>query len=456
MKSLRALLRHALGLAVLTSAALAAATETPPSAQLSDQTGEELGKVKALADAQNVDGAIKLIDTRLAAVDAESFDAAVLLQIGAQLRLQKGAPGESIKPLARSIELADKHGYFEPVARTQMAFLLAQLEFQDSMAARDAETGAARQAEAIKLMERWSAEVAKPGFDGVFFHASLLYTAGAGAKPKPDEALLRRALAQVDKAFLLTVRPPDNLYQLKVACLQQLGRAAEAAETLEQLVELKPTDGAHWAQLVGAYMGAAAASKDAKDVTTYNVRAILAIERAQKQGFMTTPKDRFNLVGIHFNIQQFDRAITLLSEGLRDGTIDNERKNWELLAYSYQQAERDADALQTLLEAAKRFPDAAQLEYQIALIEQSLDHPAEAITHLRRCIEKGGGDTPHSVYLFLSYLALEQKSFDEARLAAASAMNYPEGLKEGERLKKAAEDMLAARKLPENPRRNSL
>lgn len=456
MKSPRQILRHALGLAAFTTAAFAAAPETPPAAQLSDQTGEELGKVKALADAQNVDGALKLIDTRLAAVDPESFDAAVLLQIGAQLRLQKGEPAGSIKPLARSLELADRHGYFEPPARTQMAFLLAQLEFQDSLAAGDAAVAASRQAEAIRLMTRWSAEVAKPQFDGVFFHASLLYTAGAGAKPNPDAALLRNALAEVDKAFQLVVRPPENLYQLKVACLQQLGRSAEAAETLEQLVELKPTDGAHWAQLVGAYMGAAAAAKDTKEVRTYNVRAILAIERAQKQGFMNTPKDRFNLVGIHFNIQEFDRAITLLGDGLRDGSIDGERKNWELLAYSYQQAGRDAEALRTLTEAAGRFPQAAQLEYQIALLHQTLDQPREAIVHLRRCIEKGGGDNPHSVYLFLSYLALEQKAFDEARDAAASAMKYPEGMKEGERLKKAAEDMLAARKLPENPRRTSL
>ena len=35
-------------------------------------------------------------------------------------------------------------------------------------------------------------------------------------------------------------------------------------------------------------------------------------------------------------------------------------------------------------------------------------------------------------------------------------MGLKRGLKEGERLKKAAEEMLAARKSPENPRRNSL
>lgn len=451
MKFLPPILRHALGLLALASTALAAAP-----AQLSDDTAEELGKVKVQADAQNWDAAGGLIETRLAKVDAESYDAAVLLQIGAQIRLQKGSPGESIKPLGRSLELADKHGYFEPVARTQMAYLLAQLEFQDAMAARDSAAGAARMADAIRLMDRWSAEVPKAQFDGVFFHASLLYTAGSGAKPKPDEAVLKKALAQVDKALLLVVRPPENLYQLKVACLQQLGRSAEAAEALEQLVELKPTDSGHWTQLVGAYVGAAAAAKDAKEATMYNVRAILAIERAQKQGFMTTSKDRFNLIGIHFNIQQFDRAITLLSEGLKQGTIENERKNWELLAYSYQQIGRDAEALKTLEEAAKVFPQAAQLEYQIALLQQTMDRPAEAIVHLRRCIEKGGGDTPHSVYLFLSYLALEQKAFEEARVAAANAMKYPEGMKEGERLKKAAEDMLAARNLPETSRRNSL
>lgn len=452
MKSPRAFLFRRLALLALVPAALAAA----PAPELTDETSEDLAKIKARADAQDLDGALGVIEARLAKVKDASFDAAVLLQIGAQVRLQKGVPAESIEPLARSLALADQHGYFEPAARTQMAFLLAQLEFQDAMAARDPARTAARQADAIRLMARWSAEAPKPTYDGVLFHASLLYTVGAAAQPKPEEALLRQALAEVDKAFLLVIRPPENLYQLKVACLQQLGRFPAAAEVLEQMVELKPTQANPWMQLVGAYMGAAAAARDTQDVATFHVRAILAIERAQQHGFMLTSKDRFNLIGIHFNLRQFDRAITLLSDGLQSGTIDNERKNWELLAYSYQQVGRDADALRTLQQAVTLFPEAAQLEYQIALLQQTLDRPAEAIVHLRRCIAKGGTDAPHAAYLFLSYLALEQKAFEEARAAAASAMNYPEGRKEGERLKKAAEDMLAARGVPENPRRNSL
>ena len=443
-------------LGLLGTAAAAPAPTPAPSAELSEETGDELAKIKALADAQNLDGAATTIEARLAKVDAESFDAAVLLQIGAQVRLQKGGAGEAIKPLTRSLELADRHGYFDAASRTQMAYLLAQLQFQESMAARDPAAGAAHVAEAIRLMERWSAEAKKPTFEAVLFHASLLYNSSVNGRTKVDEAGLRQALVEVDKAFHLVVRPPENLYQLKIAALQQLARSADAAEALEQLVELKPTDAGHWTQLVGAYVGAAGAAKDPRDAYMYNVRAILAIERAQKQGFMLTSKDRFNLIGIHFNIQQFDRAITLLADGLKQGTIENERKNWELLAYSYQQIGRDAEALKTLEEAARVFPQAAQLEYQMALLQQTMDRPAEAMVHLRRCIEKGGGDTPHSVYLFLSYLALEQKAFEEARAAAANAMKYPEGLKEGERLKKAAEDMIASRNPPETSRRNSL
>ena len=37
-----------------------------------------------------------------------------------------------------------------------------------------------------------------------------------------------------------------------------------------------------------------------------------------------------------------------------------------------------------------------------------------------------------------------------------SAMKYPEGIKEGQRLKKAAEDMIASRNAPEPSRRTSL
>jgi tetratricopeptide (TPR) repeat protein len=211
-------------------------------------------------------------------------------------------------------------------------------------------------------------------------------------------------------------------------------------------VTIKPDNRTYWQQLAGLYLGQAAASEDDPPrAYEYNIRTILAMERAQKHGFMNAPKDNFNLLGMHFNIGQYERAAELLEKGLRDGSIENEEKNWELLAFSYQQLNRDFKAIETLKEATKIFPKSAKLNYLIAQNYYALEKNEEALPFLQRCVELGGGDKPHQTQLFLAYVAFELKKYDIALEAATKAANSKEGKVEGERMKKAIEDTIAER-----------
>jgi tetratricopeptide (TPR) repeat protein len=81
---------------------------------------------------------------------------------------------------------------------------------------------------------------------------------------------------------------------------------------------------------------------------------------------MNTPKDRFNLIGIYFNHGQYEKAAELLEVNLKNGGIENDSKNWELLNYSYQQLERPLKGIEALKQATKFFPKNGQLEFMIA------------------------------------------------------------------------------------------
>src|ERR1019366_3549793 len=94
----------------------------------------------------------------------------------------------------------------------------------------------------------------------------------------------------------------------------------------------------YWQQLEGLYLNlAGTAEKDEAKMKKYYTQAINVVERAQAHGFMTTPKDNYNLVTIYYTVGQFGKATDLLYKGLKNGTIDSDIKNWELLASSYQQ-----------------------------------------------------------------------------------------------------------------------
>ena len=144
------------------------------------------------------------------------------------------------------------------------------------------------------------------------------------------------------------------------------------------------------------YLNLANTEKDPVIAKEYNTRAILTIERAQTLGFMKTPKDNYTLVGIYFNVGQFGRATEVLHAGLRDGSIDNDQKNWELLISCYQQAERPFQAIEAAKEGAKKFKS-GQLDFQAAQICYSLNKPEESYKFLTTAIDKGGIDKPFSL-----------------------------------------------------------
>ncbi|MBI2496763.1 MAG: hypothetical protein HYV75_02145 [Opitutae bacterium] len=132
---------------------------------------------------------------------------------------------------------------------------------------------------------------------------------------------------------------------------------------------------------------------------------------------------------------------------MRNGGIENDIKNWELLALTYQQLERPYKSIDTLKNAAKAFPKSGQIEFMIAQAYHSLDKPAEALPHLQAAVAKGELQKPHSVYLFLAYIGYELKRFDIALEAAKKAATYPEGAKDAQNMIKGIEEIIKDREI---------
>lgn len=425
--------------AALSVFALNATAQTPPrDYSITDATSEVLStEYKAAADAKDHDKALQIINRQLAALkDPTSFDAALLNQIKAQTLLQKNQFSESIEPLERALQLSDAKNptYFDDRVTQEMVLFLSQLYFQEAASIKNPQQATTYFEKSERYIERWVKNNTRPNQDAMLFYASLLYNRAMQDADNPDEARIKRALAVVDESLRMAVRPRENLYLLKLLCLQQLDRNAEATELLELMVAQKADNRTYWQQLAGLYLSQG-----------QDIRAILSFERAQKHGFMNAPKDNFNLVGIHFNIGQYERAAELLDRGLRNGSIENEEKNWELLAYSYQQLNRDFKAIDTLKEATKHFPESGQLEFLIAQTYYAMEKFEEALPHLQSAVRKGGGNRPHQTYLFMAFIAYELKKYDIALDAANRAIATPEGKVEGQRMKQAIEDMVRER-----------
>jgi len=424
-------------LAALLAGAAALAQQPERNYSLSEKASAELGKVQPLLTAKNIAGALAVIEAVIPQVDPNSYDMAILQQVKAQIYLQNNELAKAIEPLERCLTLSNARTptFFDTKATTEFNYYLAALYFQEASNTKDAALIRRYYDKAEQYIATWVKLVPKPTPEGLSFYASLLYQRAVQDDSNIDQARLRKAMEQSDAGLRLSTHPRDSFYQLKLACLLQLQHNKEAAEVLELLVKQKPDNKTYWQQLAALYLN-----------TGQDVRSILTMERAQAAGHLNTPKDNFNLVGIYFNIGQYEKAAEMLEKGLRNGSIDNEPKNWELLSFSYQQLRREYKAIEALGQAAKIFPDQGQFEYLAAQLYYSLEKPEEAFNHAAAAVRKGNLTKPHTVYLFLAYIGFELKKFDEALEAVNKAITYPDGVKDGASMKKAIEEAIAERK----------
>jgi tetratricopeptide (TPR) repeat protein len=421
---------------------------------LQDDVSETLPKFKTALDAKNYAEATNIINTLIAKVPPESYDMAYLLQLKMQIFLQQGDFAKSIEPMERSLALSEAKTptYFDERITRELYYYLVQLYFQEATQTKNSSLAATYLDKAEKSMERWLKITPQTNADAQLIYAQLLFSKAMLIPDKPDAALLKRALDQLEIGLHLTTHPKDTFYILKLVCLQQLDRNNEAAELLELLIKQKPDSSTYWQQLAAIYLSIASGfeGKDAALAQAYNIRSIVTIERAQTNGFMNTPKDHFNLVGIYFNIGQYEKAAELLETGLANGKIEGEMKNWELLALCYQQLQRPLKGVEALKQGTKMFPKSGQLEFLIAQAYTSLDKPDMALPHIQAAIAKGGLNKPYQAQLSLAYTAYSLKQYDLALEAARKATEYPEGVKDGQSMVNALEGIIKEREAKKN------
>ena len=437
----------AAGLSLGLAVARAEPQEMPP--QLSDDTAEIINKsVRPAIDAKEWDKALGVVSGVLAKAAPDSYDAAIMYQIRSQISYQKNDYDTALEALERCVAINDQKHYFDAKNAQELLYQVSQFNYQIGATNKDLKQQAAYFLKADNALQKWLVHAEPKSFtQDTYFYISTLYFSRGQTEPgasdqkvgrdKESRALMEKALYWIDRGLRSAARPRENFYQLKLAALYQLERYSDAVELLELGLKQKPEKKDYWQQLAATYLQLATIAEEKKDPKAnfaFNVRVILTIERAQRLGYMSTPKENYNLVGLYFTIGQFARACELLERGLETGGIEPTRPNFELLAGSYQQIHQDLKAIATLEKAAKIFAKSGQVEYQIAQVYFGIDKEKEALEHMKRCIAKGGTEKPSVGWMFYAFLANDLREFDIALKAAAEAAKFPETAKQAQQI----------------------
>ena len=443
--------RVALLLALACAAPVAAHAAGAP-AELSEHISDELNKLKPLTDAKNWDAALSLLTNLAATVSPSSYDYAIISDIKGKVYLSKGEYANAIQPMEAAVRLGDAYGYFEERDIAEKVYYLVQIYYQEATGTKSVALQQQYFNKASASIKRWiNSPTGRTSPDAqrqeaALLYASILYNQAVINPDKVDNSALKLAQTEIENGLLSSAHPKETFYVLQLATYQQEGNYIRAAEVLELLVKQYPGKKDYWAQLIATYLNLAL-DKDEEKAREFNIRAINATERSQTIGFNKTQKDNFNLVGIYINLGQYGKATELLYSGLKNGSIESTQKNWEYLAYSYQQVDKPYQAVDVLKEASALFPRTGQLDFQISQIYYSLDKTEEAYASLISAVAKGHLEKPGSVFNFLAYIAFELRRYDEALAAVDKAIAHSDSSHDTQlpRLKQAIEDAIKER-----------
>lgn len=422
-----------------------------PKKEISDKGSEALVKLQELTDAKNWDGAMTLINAGLAGAKPETYETMVFSQIKVQVLLTQEKYAESIPPMETALRLGRTYDFMEHKQFLEFNQILSQLYFQEANDIKGTTPADKRLrkdylVKAYQAIQVYLKANENPTEDSLSYAATMIYTQATMVDGETDMKLLNEARAIAEKGILLNLKPRESFYVLILAALQQENKNVEAGEILELLVAQYPTNKQYWAQLQGSYLTLANDAEDgSRESLEWNIRTVHTIDRAQKLGILDDPRDHFNRVGILMNIQQFDQSINYLKEGLASGKIEDTQKNWEYLASSYQQVNKEFNAIDALSTASSKYPSEGELDFRIANLYYIMDKIEDAYKAGKVALNKGKLNNRAVVSQFVGYLGYELKKFDEALPFVEEAMKL--GAPQAEGLIKAIKNSIEERKI---------
>jgi tetratricopeptide (TPR) repeat protein len=429
------------------------AAEEKQQHSMGEKAAEAFGKLQTIVREANPNwnAALDLLNGLIPTLGPESYDLVQALQTKGKLLLQKEEYSKAIEPLETALRIADAHQFFEPPEVLMISDLLARLYAQEASAAKTPAAQEPAFLKSITYLKRWMKESPKKSADMSMLYAQILVQYATVNPEKVNLAAIKEAKVEVENVLYTTVKPKETAYVLLQFVIQQEGNMEKSAEMLELMVSMFPTKANYWQTLMATYSSLAQANeKTPEKYRQYYIRAINTIERAQAYGFLKTPKDQFNLVTIYTIVGQFGRSTELLHTALRNGTIESDVKNWSQLAYAYQQAHRELEAINALKEGAKLFPKSGQIDFNIANIYYALDDMKNANLFFRSAIEKKGDLDPSKIYPTLRVIAfssLELGQLEDALKAIQQAETMKEAAGDSSlpRMKEAVNGQIAER-----------
>ncbi|HEV2111312.1 MAG TPA: tetratricopeptide repeat protein [Gammaproteobacteria bacterium] len=222
----------------------------------------------------------------------------------------------------------------------------------------------------------------------------------------------RQAIPYAKRAVEATGEPPQEWFQLWIACQYDVHDYVGAAEALSAALSRYPDQAQYWQQLGEAY---AQSGDDSKALAVYALM--------YRQGLIRQAQDYLTLASLYMRNGIPYQAAQVLQEGLTSGVLPVTDANYTLLASAWQQAgdtEREVAALTEAVKAAKTGdPYLAQAQVYAGRHEW-----LAVIDAGKKAIAKGSLRRPGRAWLLVGVAEVQNRQYDDGATALREAIKY--------------------------------
>lgn len=364
--------------------------ETRRTPALRNKVYEKLAEAQALAEAKDLGGAQKVLDGMIAAGGQKalnSYELANVYNLYAFIHYSREDYGNALKAYEKVVAQPDIPLAMEINTR----YTIAQLYF---------------------VQEDW-----KRGIDALLKWFDMTETPNANAYVLLSQGYYQlkdydKALFNVEKAISMYNEkdklPKEQWYNLARFLYFEKGNIPKTVATLELLLQHYPKK-QYWVQLSHMY------GEQKKEV-----EQLAAMETAYVQGMLDKGTEQVTMAYLYLNRDVPYKAAKVMDKGLKDGSIEDKSKNWEVAGNAWRQAQEVDKAIPAMEKAAAK-AETGELYARLGTIYLDGDQNDKAITAINRGLSKGGVKRPDTARLILGMAYFNTKQYDKARTAFEAA-----------------------------------
>jgi tetratricopeptide (TPR) repeat protein len=358
--------------------------ETRKTPALRNKVYEKLAEAQAAAEAKDLATAAKILDDMLAGRrdnELNSYELANVYNLYAFIHYSQ----EDYTAALQSYENVVKQPDIPLAMEINTRFTIAQLYFVQE-----------RWQDGINALMKWFDMTETPNT-----MAYVLLSQGYYQLKDYDKALENIEIAINDFNDKGKV-PKEQWYNLARFLYAEKNMTKEATETLRNLIAYYPKK-QYWVQLSYMY---SEQNNEAYQLAT--------MDTAYSQNLLDKDGEYRNMASLFLNAEVPYKAAMVLEKGFEAEIVQDNAKNWELMAGALRQAQEVKDAIPAMEKAAS-LSDDGDLYARLGNIYLDADQNEKAIEAINKGLQRGGVKRPDNANLVLGMAYFNTKQYEKAR-----------------------------------------